>query len=147
MQKDIDFGITVRGLIVDRGELLMVQHGAELDYYALPGGHLEPGERLKDAMARELLEETGVTARVGNAIIVNDWLNTEHQRVEFFFWILNPADFRGYNTKTASHGYELSNILFADPKDYHLLPHYLVEKFPRIRELGNDYPMELIQSV
>jgi ADP-ribose pyrophosphatase YjhB (NUDIX family) len=147
MQKPPDFGVTVRAIIIDRGELLMVQHIGTSGYYALPGGHLEPGERLTDAMVRELKEETGVTARVGNALFVNDWLNPNHQRVELFFWILNGADFRNADVKSASHGYEITNILFADPKTYNLLPHYLVEKFPRIKQLGNDYPMELLQSV
>lgn len=51
-------------VVIRNGQALLVQRrnppGA--GRWGFPGGHVEPGETAKEAAARELLEETGVTA-------------------------------------------------------------------------------------
>lgn len=45
------------------GKVLLVQRAKPpMGIWAFPGGHVEPGERLEEAAARELFEETGMTA-------------------------------------------------------------------------------------
>lgn len=62
MQKQYEIGIDV--IVVRQGRLLLGlrKGGYGAGQWGLPGGHLEFGERFRDAAARELLEETGLTA-------------------------------------------------------------------------------------
>src|SRR5215472_6873651 len=48
-----------------RGPILLIERGKEplKGYWSLPGGLVEPGERLEEAVRREIQEETGL--RVG----------------------------------------------------------------------------------
>ena len=50
----------------DDGRLLLIQRGNEpgRGLWSLPGGHVEPGESEVDAVAREVLEETGLRVHV-----------------------------------------------------------------------------------
>lgn len=52
------------------GRLLLVQRGRdpERGRWSLPGGRVEPGETDEVALAREVLEETGLPVRVGDLI-------------------------------------------------------------------------------
>jgi ADP-ribose pyrophosphatase YjhB (NUDIX family)/2-polyprenyl-3-methyl-5-hydroxy-6-metoxy-1,4-benzoquinol methylase len=52
---------TVGALIVDtRGRLLLLKSHKWRGKYVVPGGHIELGERLEDALRREVKEETGL---------------------------------------------------------------------------------------
>lgn len=50
---------SVRGIIIRDGKIAMV-HSLKYDYYKFPGGGIEPGESLQDALIREAAEEAGL---------------------------------------------------------------------------------------
>ena len=58
--------VIVSAAIVHEGKLLMVQEGKEhcRGQWGLPGGRVEPGEPLAEAIVREVLEETGYEVRL-----------------------------------------------------------------------------------
>jgi len=60
-------GIGVGGVVFQEGRVLLVLRSKEpaRDQWAVPGGRLELGETLEEAVERELLEETGVRVRAG----------------------------------------------------------------------------------
>ena len=56
----------VGGLVFDGDLVLLVQRGNEplKGWWSLPGGAVEAGERVEDAVCREVLEETNLEVRV-----------------------------------------------------------------------------------
>jgi mutator protein MutT len=54
--------VSVGAIVVDAGRLLLVQRGrgAGIGLWSVPGGRVERGETLAEAVVRELQEETGL---------------------------------------------------------------------------------------
>ena len=71
------------GVVCLKGdEVLLIRRGTppRVGEWSLPGGRLEPGERLADAVLRELREETGVEAELIGLVDVVDGLFPEAGR-------------------------------------------------------------------
>jgi 8-oxo-dGTP diphosphatase len=69
--------VVVAALLFDEGRLLICQRAAAgpfPDKWEFPGGKIEPGEDPKKALRRELREELGISAEIGEEV----W-RTEHQ--------------------------------------------------------------------
>jgi ADP-ribose pyrophosphatase YjhB (NUDIX family) len=71
--------LIVRALIMKDGKILICQTKGR-DYYFLPGGHIEFGETMQEALSRELTEETG--ARVTSSRFVGGIENLFDQEGE-----------------------------------------------------------------
>jgi 8-oxo-dGTP diphosphatase len=58
----------VGALIIRRNSILLVQRGRSpfKGYWSLPGGLIEPGEKIEESLKREVREETGLIVRPKN---------------------------------------------------------------------------------
>jgi 8-oxo-dGTP diphosphatase len=80
----MDFGIRVGAVVVRDGALLLVRHQKpDRDpYWVLPGGRLEPGERIPECAEREISEETGLSARFSGVLYVSEFLREGRHTVD-----------------------------------------------------------------
>ena len=72
----------------DRQELLVVcekHRRTSRPYYKLPGGALQPGEHLVDAVLREVLEETGVQAKFESLVCFRHWHGYRYGKSDIYF--------------------------------------------------------------
>jgi len=107
----------VAGIIIENGKLLVCQrtrHQTMPLKWEFPGGKIEEGEQPRDALRRELEEELGILAKIGNEIvrIQHEYPNGGKVELRFF-------EVREYQN-------EIENRIFKDiqwtmPKD---LPSY-----------------------
>jgi len=81
------------GAILFRGrEVLLVQRGREPSYgkWSIPGGLVELGENLRDAVEREVREESGLEVEVEDlAVALDRVILDEDGRIEYHYVLLD----------------------------------------------------------
>src|SRR5438105_15871556 len=64
---------TVGALIVNKeGKILLTKSHKWFDKYTLPGGHIEVGETMKEAVIREVKEEVGLDVEVAEMLLMQE---------------------------------------------------------------------------
>jgi len=86
--------VGVGAITIKDGKVLLVKRGIEPSkgLWAIPGGTLKLGETLQECAAREILEETGITIKVGDCVYVFDFIEHDNKRkIKFHFVIVDFA--------------------------------------------------------
>lgn len=81
--------IRVAGLLVQNDRVLLVCHKKnDQKYWLLPGGGVDQGESLKEALIREFREELAIDIEVNDIIYVSDSISPHGKRhiVNIVFW-------------------------------------------------------------
>ena len=80
---------TVGALIVNKeGRILLTKSHKWFDKYTLPGGHIEVGETMKEAVIREVKEEAGLDVEVAEMLLMQEAIFPEEfwKRKHFIFF-------------------------------------------------------------
>ena len=93
------FNLRVYGIIInEKNEILVAdERRFETSFTKFPGGGLEFGEGLKDGITRELKEELGLNAEIGDLFFVNDFFQVsafrDTDQLLSFYYRVNKIDY------------------------------------------------------
>lgn len=80
--------VRVCGILVRNEKVLLLKHysiGSRGYLWSPPGGGVEFGQRLQEALQREFLEETNLSIEVGEYLFTNEHIDNQHHAIELFF--------------------------------------------------------------
>ncbi len=105
--------LVVAALLFDQSRLLICQrspHGQFPNKWEFPGGKVNPGEAPQDALHRELLEELGISAEIGDEVWHTDHQYAGHSPVRLLFFSV-----RRYSSTPENRVFQ--KILWVYPQD------------------------------
>lgn len=112
--------VGVGGVIFDGASVLLAKRGQEpaKGTWSLPGGAVELGEKVLDALKREIREEVGIQIEVGGLIRVLDRILCDQDRRIRYHYVI--VDYWGWKVSgEPKPGSDTSEICFVPLKDIH----------------------------
>jgi ADP-ribose pyrophosphatase YjhB (NUDIX family) len=110
--------VGVGAVVVVDGRVVLIKRGQEPleGHWSLPGGGVEVGEPLEAAVAREVLEETGLAVDVGPVVEVFDRITRDSDgRVQYHYVLIDYLCWPCGGAVRA--GGDVADAVLADPGD------------------------------
>ena len=109
--------VGVGAVVINNNKLLLIKRGSEpnKDMWAIPGGIVEIGERLEDAVMRELEEETGLKGKPLGIINVDEYIEYDDNKKVKYHFIL--VDFLIETSGTPQPSSDAKEVTYIDIND------------------------------
>ena len=116
--------------MIDDGHILLVQRGRDpgAGLWAVPGGKVRRGETMREAVRREVAEETGLEVVVGDVVWVGEVIEAEHHLVLVDF----SADLVAGSLRAGDDARDARWVRLGEAGEYPLTPtmHALLDTLP-----------------
>jgi len=131
--------ISTGGVLIKDGKVLLVKvnYGRNKGKWMLPGGVVEDGESLEDAVIREIKEETGLSITPIRIIGIRSGVRQVNDRAETGIYIVYEVEYVTGNTG-AQDPNEISDIMY-EPIDVAL-------ENPEIIDLSKEFIKATIET-
>lgn len=109
--------VGVGALLIHEGRVLLIQRGKEplRGRWTLPGGTVELGETLEQALIREVAEETGLRVRPREAVLVFDRILRADGSVSYHYVIIDYLC--DYESGSPCAGSDAEAVAFVAPDE------------------------------
>ena len=113
------------GAVIRRGdEVLLVKRASppKIGYYSIPGGLVEVGEEIREAVKREIKEETGLVVELESLIgVIDNIVRDSKGRVQYHYILIDfLARVKGGELQSASDTKDVRWVHFKDLEKYKL---------------------------
>lgn len=115
--------VGVGAVLIHEGRVLLIRRGKEplRGRWVVPGGTVELGETLEQALVREVEEETGLLVRPREVVAVFDRILREADRVDYHYVIVDYlCDYVSGEARAASDAEDVAMVAQADLAAYDL---------------------------
>ena len=130
--------------VIFQDERVLLQRRDDNKQWGLPGGSVEPGESVRTAVIREVLEETGLEVEVGPMIDVLDRIRVDPDgRVRYHFVLIDYLCWTGGGALRA--GSDVDAAIWADPDN--LAEYSLTDKATSVIRRGMRLALEAPRPV
>ena len=113
--------VGVGAVVIHEGRVVLIRRGKDplRGRWVIPGGTVEAGETLHEALVREVQEETGLTVRPRDVVLVFDRILREDGELRYHYVIVDYLC--EYVSGTPCAGTDAEAVALARPED---LPAY-----------------------
>jgi ADP-ribose pyrophosphatase len=115
----------VGGVVIRDGRVLLIRRGKEplRGRWLIPGGTVELGETLQEALVREIQEETGVLVRPREVVLVFDRIQRSGTAVDYHYVIIDyDCDYLSGEPRAGSDAQDVALVAREDLDAYDLPP-------------------------
>jgi 8-oxo-dGTP diphosphatase len=131
--------VGVGAVVIHEGRVLLIKRGKEplRGRWVVPGGTVELGETLEAALAREVLEETGLVVTPREVVTVFDRIERDGGAVRYHYVIVDYlCDYVSGEPRAANDAEDVALVALADLPGYDLPPKALEVVLDGFRRKG-----------